>query len=359
MQKFLNRIICGDCIEVLGKVDEPFADLIFADPPFNIGYKYDKYYDKVKRKNYIAWTKEWMSVSKKVLKPHGSFYIAIGDDYAANVKVLADELGLVMRNWIIWHYTFGQQTKTKFARAHTHIFYFVNDQTNFTFNDYAVRVPSDRQLIYNDRRANPAGKMPDDVWGGYPRVCGTFKERAGWHPCQMPESLLKRIIAASSNPGHCVLDPFSGSGTTAAAAYQLGRNYIGVEISEQYVENSSKRLAELKKQLSGDLFLKNYNKTTVSHTCHSERSEESLFGGLTETLRSAQGDTGEVLLERLNVAELDEVKRLSIDIRRTPKEIVTDKNLLELFTNQLAVRMNNQKQYSEKVVATALEGLTG
>ena len=355
----MNRIICGDCIEVLGKVDEPFADLIFADPPFNIGYKYDKYYDKVKRKNYIAWTKEWMSVSKKVLKPHGSFYIAIGDDYAANVKVLADELGLVMRNWIIWHYTFGQQTKTKFARAHTHIFYFVNDQTNFTFNDYAVRVPSDRQLIYNDRRANPAGKMPDDVWGGYPRVCGTFKERAGWHPCQMPESLLKRIIAASSNPGHCVLDPFSGSGTTAAAAYQLGRNYIGVEISEQYVENSSKRLAELKKQLSGDLFLKNYNKTTVSHTCHSERSEESLFGGLTETLRSAQGDTGEVLLERLNVAELDEVKRLSVDIRKTPKEIVADKNLLELFANQFAVRMNNQKQYSEKVVATALEGLTG
>jgi len=315
MKKFLNRIICGDCIEVLGKVDEPFADLIFADPPFNIGYKYDKYYDKVKKKNYIAWTKEWMSACKKVLKPNGSFYIAIGDDYAANVKIIADELGLIMRNWIIWHYTFGQQTKTKFARAHTHIFYFVNDENNFTFNDYAVRVPSDRQLIYNDRRANPAGKMPDDVWGGYPRVCGTFKERAGWHPCQMPESLLKRIIAASSNPDDCVLDPFSGSGTTAAAACQLGRGYVGVEISEQYVENSNKRLAQLKKQ----------------------RSNDFLF----------------------NVTELDEIKRLSIDIRRTPKEIIADKDLLKLFTNQLKVRMNNHKQYSTKVVATALEGLTG
>ncbi len=359
MQKFLNRIICGDCIEVLGKVDEPFADLIFADPPFNIGYKYDKYYDKVKKKNYIAWTKDWMSACKKVLKPHGSFYIAIGDDYAANVKILADELGLIMRNWIIWHYTFGQQTKTKFARAHTHIFYFVNDETNFTFNDYAVRVPSDRQLIYNDKRANPAGKMPDDVWGGYPRVCGTFKERAGWHPCQMPESLLKRIIAASSNQGDCVLDPFSGSGTTAAAACQLGRSYIGMKISEQYVENSNKRLAQLKKQRSSDVFLKHSNETTVSHVCHSERGEESLFGGLIETLRSAQGDTGEVLSERLNVTELDELKRLSVDIGRTPKEIVTDKNLLKLFTSQLEVRMNQQKQYSEKAVAMALEDLTG
>ena len=107
MQKFLNQIVCGDCIELLDKVQKPFADLIFADPPFNIGYKYDKYHDKVESKNYIAWTKDWMTACKAVLKPTGSFYIAIGDDYAANVKVIADELGLTMRNWIIWHYTFG------------------------------------------------------------------------------------------------------------------------------------------------------------------------------------------------------------------------------------------------------------
>ena len=156
MEKLLNKIICGDCIEVLCRADGPFAELIFADPPFNIGYKYDKYYDKVKSKNYIAWTKEWMTACKKVLKPHGSFYIAIGDDYAANVKIIADEIKLVMRNWIIWHYTFGQQTKTKFARSHTHIFYFANDKNNFTFNDSAVRVPSERQLIYNDTRTNTA-----------------------------------------------------------------------------------------------------------------------------------------------------------------------------------------------------------
>ena len=251
MQKFLNKIICGDCIEVLSEVKEPFAELIFADPPFNIGYKYDKYHDKVEKNNYIAWTKDWMAACKKVLKPSGSFYIAIGDEHAADVKVIADELGLFMRNWIIWHYTFGQQTKKKFARSHTHIFYFVNDKNNYTFNDNAVRVPSDRQLVYNDRRANPAGKLPDDVWDEYPRVCGTFRERAGWHGCQMPENLLKRIIAASSNEGDCVLDPFSGSGTTAAAAIGLGRNYTGIEISEEYVRNANERLAKLKKENGG------------------------------------------------------------------------------------------------------------
>jgi len=315
MQKFLNKIICGDCIEVLGKVRKPFADLIFADPPFNIGYKYDKYYDKVKSKNYIGWTKEWMAVCKKVLKPHGSFYIAIADEYAANVKIIADALGLFLRNWLIWHYTFGQQTKNKFARSHTHIFYFVNDEKNFTFNDYAVRVPSDRQLIYNDKRANPAGKMPDDVWSQYSRVCGTFKERTGWHPCQMPESLLKRIIAASSNPGDCVLDPFSGSGTTAAAAYQLDRNYVAVEVSQRYVENAKKRLADLKSPHRGDL--------------------------------------------SFNLTELGELKRLLSDMEMPAKEIAADRDFLQLFTNQFTVRMNNGKQYKTEEMVTALKDLAG
>jgi DNA modification methylase len=241
MDKLRNKIICGDCIEVLGKVGKPFADLIFADPPFNIGYKYDKYYDKVKSKNYVAWTKEWMTVCKKVLKPNGSFYIAIGDEYAANVKVIADELGLFMRNWIIWHYTFGQQMKNKFARSHTHIFYFVKDKDNFTFKDHETRVISDRQKKYQDKRANPEGKMPDDVWDEYPRVCGTFKERIDF-PCQMPESLLARIIRVSSTKGQWILDPFIGSGTTAVVAAKLGRNFTGIDISKEYVRKSNERV---------------------------------------------------------------------------------------------------------------------
>jgi DNA modification methylase len=313
MDALLNKIICGDCIEVLSKVSRPFADLVFADPPFNIGYKYDKYNDKQKRENYIAWTKDWMMVCKKVLKPHGSFYIAIGDEYAANVRVIADELGLFLRNWIIWHYTFGQQTKNKFARAHTHIFYFVRDRKNFTFNEHAVRVPSDRQLIYNDRRANPAGKMPDDVWDGYPRVCGTFKERAGWHPCQMPENLLKRIIAVSTKAGDCVLDPFSGSGTTLTAAKQLGRNYVGVEISKKYVENAEKRLAELEKQRGGN--------------------------------------------RSMRPVEVTELKRLLSDMGEKSERVVEDKKLLVLFTNQLSGRMNNGKRYSTERIAAVLRDL--
>jgi len=244
MQKFINKIISGDCIKILSSAKEPFADLIFADPPFNIGYKYDTYNDSKKSGDYAAWTKRWMTACYHVLKPHGSFYIAMGDKYVANTKIIADNLGLFMRNWLIWHYTFGQQMKNKFARSHTHILYFVKDKDKFTFNaDATTRVISDRQKIYNDKRANPDGKLPDDVWDEFPRICGTFNERTAF-PCQMPESLLARIIRVSSNADDWVLDPFSGSGTTAVVAAKLKRKYTGIEISPEYAAQSRKRIRE-------------------------------------------------------------------------------------------------------------------
>jgi DNA modification methylase len=244
MHELRNQILCGDCVEILRRAKEPFADLVFADPPFNIGYKYDNYHDKKAGERYLAWTRDWLGQCARVLKPHGSIYIAIGDEYAAQIKlILEDELHLIPRNWIIWHYTFGQQTKNKFARSHTHILYFVKDAKQFTFNDELVRVISDRQKKYSDKRANPAGKLPDDVWNEHPRVCGTFSERTG-HPCQMPESLLARIIRVSSHEGDWVLDPFCGSGTTATVAHKLNRIYTSTDISETYVEATRQRIAE-------------------------------------------------------------------------------------------------------------------
>jgi site-specific DNA-methyltransferase (adenine-specific) len=138
----------------------------------------------------------------------------------------------------------------------------VKQVDDFTFNAEAIRVPSARQLVYGDRRANPTGRLPDDTWilrpqdlpegfGAdentwyFPRVCGTFKERAGWHGCQMPEQLLGRIIRACSHPGELVLDPFAGSGTTLAVAKKLDRRYLGFELSPQYAERVAARLAAI------------------------------------------------------------------------------------------------------------------
>ena len=256
-----NQILQGDSIRVLNDGPPGWVDLAFADPPFNIGYLYHGYNDQRNDADYLSFSKEWMRAVHRALKPSGSFYLAIGDEYAADLCVTARrEIGFHLRNWIIWHYTFGQQPKNKFDRSHTHILYFTKDEKNFTFNPDAVRVASARQTTYADRRANPKGKLPDDVWYLRPqetpeplfdatcdtwnvsRVCGTFKEREGWHGCQMPIGVLNRIIQASSNPGDVVLDPFNGSGTTVVAAALLGRKYVGIDQSEEYVAYAKKRL---------------------------------------------------------------------------------------------------------------------
>jgi DNA modification methylase len=257
-----NKVYQGDCIELLDRVEPGSIDLVFADPPFNIGYQYDVYHDRRDSEEYVEWNRKWMSGVWKALKPDGAFWLAIGDEYAAELKVLAQrELGFTCRSWVIWYYTFGVNCTRAFSRSHTHLLHFVKDAKKFTFNadDPAVRVPSARQLVYGDARANAKGRLPDNTWILRPqdapdsfradgdtwffsRVAGTFKEREGFHGCQMPEQLLGRIIRCCSNADETVLDPFGGSGTTLVVAKKLARQWIGFELSADYVAKIKSRL---------------------------------------------------------------------------------------------------------------------
>jgi DNA modification methylase len=258
-----DRVVLGDCVEGLKQIESGSIDLAFADPPFNIGYDYDIYNDRRAAEDYLEWSKRWTSEIARVLKPDGSFWLAIGDEFAAELKVIVHrELGLSMRNWVVWYYTFGVNCTRKFTRSHVHLLYFVKNPSAFTFNIDDIRVPSARQLVYADKRANAKGRLPDDTWILRPqdaadsftpiedtwyvsRVCGTFKERDGGHGCQMPEQVLGRIVRACTNPGDVVLDPFAGSGTTLAVAKKLDRRYLGFEISPSYHERIASRLSFL------------------------------------------------------------------------------------------------------------------
>jgi len=249
------------------------VDLAFADPPYNIGYEYDEYEDNKTDESYLHWAAQWMNEIHRVLSRHGSFWLAIGDEYAAEMKVMATtKVGgrppFHLRSWVIWYYTFGVNCSKNFARSHTHLFYFTKTKTKFTFNhkEKKVRVPSARQLVYNDPRANPDGKLPDNTWVLSPldlqkafsekedtwlasRLCGTFGEREerGTDKVfkavpQMPLAIMDRIVLACSKPGDMILDPFNGTGTTGEAAVTHGRSYIGFDISKQYVQRSKDRL---------------------------------------------------------------------------------------------------------------------
>ncbi len=289
-----DTLFAGDCLAAMSAWPAGCMDLVFADPPYNIGYGYDQYQDAQSDDAYVDWTCSWINQCARLLKPDGSFYILIGDEYAAEVRLhlkkLQKENKLLLRNWIIWHYAFGQRCKLKFNRSHAHLFYCVGSanvdpktgdgwlhmgkKMKFTFNKWDIALPSARLLVYGDKRAEPKGKAPDDVWvmQNFPsvkdwlprheesddaqfapdsdtwmqsRLTGIHQERETWHPCQLPEALLERIIRVSSNPGDQVFDPFAGSGTTLAVAKRLQRHFVGCEMSEEYRHKIRQRLAQV------------------------------------------------------------------------------------------------------------------
>ena len=108
MPSATDTIRLGDCVSGLAELRAGSVDLAFADPPFNIGYEYDVYDDRQKADRYLAWSKEWMEGVCRALKPTGAFWLAIGDEFAAELKLVAqNDLGLRWRSWVVWYYTFG------------------------------------------------------------------------------------------------------------------------------------------------------------------------------------------------------------------------------------------------------------
>lgn len=307
LEESLGRIHHGDCIAGMNGLPAGSVDLVFADPPFNIGYDYDVYHDAKDYEEYLAWSRQWIGAVHRVLKPDGTFWLAIGDEYAAELKLESQKLGFHIRSWVIWYYTFGVNCKTKFSRSHAHLFHFVKDPKRFTFraDEPENRVPSARLLVYGDSRGNPDGRLPDDTWILRPqdlaghfsaeedtwffsRVAGTFKERRGFHGCQMPEQLLGRIIRICSHEGETVLDPFSGSATTLAVAKKLNRRFVGFDLSADYVQRGTERVAAIR---IGDL-LDGAVEPTMSAPATSKRaparSDQSPLEAVLEASASAQ-----------------------------------------------------------------------
>ncbi len=116
------------------------------------------------------------------------------------------------------------------------------DRKLFTFNADAVREPSARQTKYKDKRANPNGRVPDDVWK-VSRVCGTFGERIKGHGCHTPLEIAEKVIRACSIPGDVVLDPMAGTGTACVASKMLGRRFLGVELCQETAAKARERIA--------------------------------------------------------------------------------------------------------------------
>jgi site-specific DNA-methyltransferase (adenine-specific) len=238
-------IITGDCREVMPTLDRESIRLIFADPPYNQGVQYGSHYnDKMSAAVYLAWSESWLRAAVPLLTRDGSLWLLVSHKWAYKIAPIAENAGLHLRQWIIWYETFGQNRSDMFNCCTRPLLWFTRDRKTFVFNANApeIRRPSDRQLKYKDKRANPNGKLLDDIWG-IPRVCGTFRERVQGVPTQVPVELVRRVVACASDPGDLVLDPFAGSGTTGVACIELGRQFIGIEGSKRFAELARNRLA--------------------------------------------------------------------------------------------------------------------
>ena len=230
------KIILGDCTEKLKRVEADSIDLIIADPPYNVGKDYGNTSDSQDFNSYIAFTKKWLKECYRVLKNDGTIYVFIGFRYISYLyQILEQDLKMNFINWISWHYTQGIGKRKGFSPRHDDILMF-SKSSNYKFNLDDIRVPQKYYRKINNMR----GANPGDVWEiSHIHYCQKNRQE---HPTQKPEALIERMVLASSNEGDMVLDPFSGSGTTLRVCQQLKRNCVGIELNEDYVNQTKARL---------------------------------------------------------------------------------------------------------------------
>ena len=253
IEEFSNdngRIFHGDALEVLKQVPDESVDLIFVDPPYNIGKNFSGRKDKWKTdKDYLDWCYEWIDLCIKKVKPNGSLYLMTSTQFMPYFDLyVRDKVTILSR--IVWSYdSSGVQAKNHFGSMYEPILFCVKNKNDYTFNSNDILVEaktgSKRKLI--DYRKNPpqpykTEKVPGNVWD-FARVRYRMEEYEN-HPTQKPVALLERIIKASSNPGDTVLDPFMGSGTTGKMAVLNNRKFIGIELDDTYFKIAKERISK-------------------------------------------------------------------------------------------------------------------
>jgi adenine-specific DNA-methyltransferase len=249
-----HTIIHGDALSALQDIADGSVDLVFADPPYNIGKNFSGHKDKWKKdEDYLNWCYRWIDLCVQKLRPNGSFYVMTSTQFMPYFDIyLRDKLEILSR--LVWYYdSSGVQAKNFYGSMYEPILYCVKDSDHYTFNAHEILVEAktgaQRKLI--DHRKNPprvynSEKIPGNVWE-FSRVRYRMDEYEN-HPTQKPIALLERIIKASSNEGDTVLDPFSGTFTTGFVSKSLQRNFIGIELQEEYVKIGLRRLGFLSGQ---------------------------------------------------------------------------------------------------------------
>ncbi|MCA1824883.1 MAG: site-specific DNA-methyltransferase [Frankia sp.] len=267
-----GTIVHGEALSVLRGLPDAVAGLVYADPPFNTGrrragirtrvetdgdgsrrgFAGRRYRSTVERTegyddsfdDYLAWLRPRLVESRRILAAHGSLYLHVDPRESHYCKVLLDELfgRECFLNEVIWAYDYGARSRSRWPAKHDVILVYVRDMSAYHFDTGEVeRVPYMAPRLQTAERA-ALGKLPTDVW--WHTIVGTSSRERTGYPTQKPVGILRRIVAASSRPGDLVVDWCAGSGTTGAAAQQLGRRYLLADSSQRAIDVMRTRLPD-------------------------------------------------------------------------------------------------------------------
>lgn len=250
-----GEIWTGDAIKWLKKLENDSADLIFADPPYNI--KKAEWDTFESQQEYLKWSLQWIKEASRVLKPNGTLYICGFSEILSDLKLPALRFFAGCR-WLVWHYKNKANLGSDWGRSHESILHFRKNK-EFIFNIDNIRIPyGNHTLKYPEHpqaetsqyggnshkehiwQPHPNGAKPKDVIE-VPTTCNGMNETTP-HPTQKPEELIRKFVLASSRENDIILDPFLGSGTTAVVAEQLKRKWKGCDNNAEYCQWASNRI---------------------------------------------------------------------------------------------------------------------
>ncbi len=253
----VNTIFLGDAMEFLRTLPDCCADLIIADPPYSLPkdreFGEGAFFDN--RVDWLAWCKQWLNESKRILKPTGNLFVYAIHHNACFLQTHMYEMGLVYRRQIIWHYENGWSKYRNGPACHYEPILWFAHRNDSTF--HAIREPYKSQerlrhpITKNGKvwAPHPDGRQAGDVWR-FPTLAGRrFANERTDHPTQKPLSLSRRIVEHFSNQGDLVLVPFVGSGSECVAALECGRQFVGSELNPAYVEMARSRIANTSTKL--------------------------------------------------------------------------------------------------------------
>jgi site-specific DNA-methyltransferase (adenine-specific) len=233
----LGKLYQGDCLELLAHLDEGGVDLVFADPPFNLGKDYGRHVnDSLSDDAYLAWCFEWLEECVRVLAPGGAFWLWNLPRWSIELGHRLNELAMQFRHWVAVDIKYSLPIPGRLYPSHYSLLYYTKGKPK-TFTRPRVPIPVCRHCggdikDYGGHRAklHPEGLNLSDVWTDIAPVRHQATKRRGAN--ELSIKLLRRVLEISTNPGDLVLDPFGGSGTTYAAAEEMHRHWIGVELGD-------------------------------------------------------------------------------------------------------------------------------